>query len=172
MSRQLILLLLLIGLLAAALVYAFVRFPRQQVAPLPAGVQRPVVAPAQPVGSLALRSDLLTLPLQSAKVIRNIFEPFDAPKQAAAVLKKAAAPPPPPLPPTAGEQARQQIRQLKVLGGYRQPDRQALFVSSGGQIRLVRVGDSLVNGYVVASISDDRMVVRSVGGDEIVVGVR
>ena len=46
------------------------------------------------------------------------------------------------------------------------------FLSKGGQIKLIRVGDSLINGYKVTTITDDRLLLRADDGDEMSLGMR
>lgn len=47
-----------------------------------------------------------------------------------------------------------------------------VFLTKGNQIKLVRVGDPLIAGYQITSITDDRLLMRSAEGDELSLGLR
>jgi len=75
--------------------------------------------------------------------------------------RPTTAPPPPPTP---QELARKELAQYKSLGLLKKQGKQVAFLTKGGQIKLIRVGDSLINGYKVTAITDDRLVLRAMMG--------
>ncbi len=188
MNRQKQLLVTLLAIFLLALTYAWFRTPRQQVAPPHAtGAKTPVTRPAPapaPVASKAATPAAtiyqpLTLPepeQTDVRIKRDLFIPLQV-IEARIAAKKAAAvkpppPPPPPPPPTPQELARKELAQYKSLGLLKKQGKQVAFLSKGGQIKLIRVGDSLINGYKVTTITDDRLLLRADDGDEMSLGMR
>ncbi|QOX78515.1 hypothetical protein FY034_06085 [Trichlorobacter lovleyi] len=198
MNRQKQLLIALLVIFMLSLAYAWLRTPRQQVAaPRPAGSNLPArrpapgpapgpaqtAAPAQaPPGAAAPAATAyqpLALPEQEQagiRIKRDLFIPLQV-VEAKIAAKKAAAikpppPPPPPPPPTPQELARKELAQYKSLGLLKKQGKQVAFLAKGGQIKLVRVGDSLINGYKVTAITDDRLVLHADDGDEMSLGMR
>lgn len=186
MTRQKQLLVVLAVLFALSLIYAWFRTPRQQtVAPgtVTAPTPRPRPAPASPTPAAAATTPPAYRPLalpepeqREVVVKRNLFMPLQlfearqAAKQTAAV--KPPPPPPPPPPPTPQELARVELGQYKLLGHLKKQGRLVVFLTRGNQIRLVRVGDTLIAGYSITSITDDRLLMRSAEGDELSLGLR
>lgn len=106
---------------------------------------------------------------------RNLFAPLQMLEARAAASKAAALPPPPPPPPpppTPQELAREELNGFKPIGLLKKQGRLVAFIDKGGQIRLVRVGDALISGYQVTSISDDRLLMRSADGHELALNMR
>lgn len=194
MSRQKQLLIVLLVIFILSLAYAWLRTPRQQVAaPRPTGsnlpARRPAPGPAQTVAPVQAPSGAaapaattyqpLALPepeQAEVRIKRDLFIPLQV-VEAKIAAKKAAAikpppPPPPPPPPTPQELARKELAQYKSLGLLKKQGKQVAFLTKGGQIKLVRVGDSLINGYKVTVITDDRLVLQADDGDEMSLGMR
>ncbi len=194
MNRQKQLLAALLALFLLSLTYAWFRTPRQQVAaPRPAGsnlpARRPVPGPTQTVAPVQTSSAAavpavtayqpLALPepeQTEVRIKRDLFIPLQV-IEAKIAAKKAAAvkpppPPPPPPPPTPQELARKELAQYKSLGLLKKQGKQVAFLSREGQIKLIRVGDSLISGYKVTTITDDRLVLRADDGDEMALGMR
>lgn len=192
MSRQKQLLIVLLFIFMLSLAYAWLRTPRQQVAaPRPAGstlpARRPAPAqpsaPAQPPARTTVPAAAAYQPLAvpepeqtEVRIKRDLFIPLQV-VEAKIAAKKAAAikpppPPPPPPPPTPQELARKELAQYKSLGLLKKQGKQVAFLTKGGQIKLVRVGDSLINGYKVTVITDDRLVLQADDGDEMSLGMR
>jgi len=194
MSRQKQLLIVLLIIFILSLAYAWLRTPRQQVAaPRPAGSNLParrpapgptqIAAPAQAPSGAAAPAATTYQPLAlpepeqaEVRIKRDLFIPLQV-VEAKIAAKKAAAvkpppPPPPPPPPTPQELARKELAQYKSLGLFKKQGKQVAFLAKGGQIKLVRVGDSLINGYKVTAITDDRLVLHADDGDEMSLGMR
>lgn len=188
MNRQKQLLAALLTIFMLSLAYAWLRTPRQQVAaPRPAGsalpTRRPAPAPAQTPSGTAHPAVTAYQPLAvpepeqgEVRIKRDLFIPLQA-VEAKIAAKKAAAvkpppPPPPPPPPTPQELARRELAQYKSLGLLKKQGKQVAFLTKGGQIKLIRVGDSLISGYKVTAITDDRLVLRADDGDEMSLGMR
>lgn len=190
MKRQRQILAALVAILLLSLVYARFRTPQQQrVAPgkVPATAApspRPATTPPlQTTASTRIETPLVYRPLAfpeaeptEVTVKRNLFTPLQV-SEAKIAAKKAAAikpppPPPPPPPPTPQELARGELSQYKPIGLLKKQGRLIAFIARGGQIRLVRVGDTLIAGYQVTSISDDRLLMSSADGDTLSLGMR
>ena len=188
MNRQKKLLAILLIIFLLSLAYAWFRTPRQQVAaPRPtankAAAPRQVPAPApaatKATASVPVAYQPLALPepeQTEVHIKRDLFIPLQV-IEAKIAAKKAATikpppPPPPPPPPTPQELARTELTQYKSLGLLKKQGKQVAFLSRGGQIKLVRVGDSLISGYKVTTITDDRLVLRADDGDEMSLGMR
>lgn len=192
MNRQKQLLAALLTIFMLSLAYAWLRTPRQQVAaPRPAGsalpARRPApaqpAAPAQTPSKTAVPAATAYQPLAvpepeqaEVRIKRDLFIPLQVVEAKIAARKAAAIkpppPPPPPPPPTPQELARKELTQYKALGLLKKQGKQVAFLSKGGQIKLIRVGDSLISGYKVTSITDDRLVLRADDGDEMSLGMR
>lgn len=194
MSRQKQLLIVLLIIFILSLAYAWLRTPRQQVAaPRPAGSNLParrpapgptqIAAPAQAPSGAAAPAATAYQPLAlpepeqtEVRIKRDLFIPLQV-IEAKIAAKKAAAikpppPPPPPPPPTHQELARTELAQYKSLGLLKKQGKQVAFLSRGGQIKLIRLGDSLISGYKVTAITDDRLVLRADDGDEMSLAMR
>lgn len=189
MNRHKQLLVILAVLFALSLIYAWFRTPRQQTVASgkvtkTASQPRPIPASAAPAAPTtttttppAYRPLALPEPEQREVVVkRNLFTPLQViearqiAKQTAAV--KPPPPPPPPPPPTPQELARTELGQYKLLGHLKKQGRLVVFLTRGNQIKLVRVGDTLIAGYQITSITDDRLLMRSAEGDELSLELR
>lgn len=185
MNRRKMLLGILLIVFVLSLVYAWFRTPRQQTVttrPAPAAPTSPLrSAPAgkPSAGPASAAYYPLAFPeAEPAAVVikRNLFMPLQS-LEARATTKQTAAvkplpPPPPPPPPTPQELARAEWNQYKLLGLLKKQGRLVVFLTIGNQIKLVRVGDTLIAGYQVTSITDDLLLMRSAEGDELSMGLR
>jgi Tfp pilus assembly protein PilP len=179
MNRRKQLLVVLLGLLLVSLVYAWQRTPRQQSVhstQTPSATPRPQKSAATaPTAAAAFRPLAYPEAEQAPVVIRrNLFTPLQVLEARAGASKAAALPPPPPPPPppTPQELAREELNGFKPIGLLKKQGRLVAFIDKGGQIRLVRVGDALISGYQVTSISDDRLLMRSADGHELALNMR
>lgn len=77
-------------------------------------------------------------------------------------------PPPPPPPPSPQEVARKELSQYKFVGFYKKGEKQTIFLSSSGEIFLVRKGDYLGRDrkYYVLNITDTILELRKEGAGD------
>lgn len=186
MNRQKQLLAILLTFFILSLVYAWFRTPRQKVAPPRSTASKTAVSRPAPAAKPALTTTAIPTPYQplalpepeqaEVRIKRDLFIPLQV-IEARIAAKKAAAvkpppPPPPPPPPTPQELARTELAQYKSLGLLKKQGKQVAFLSRGGQIKLIRLGDSLISGYKVTAITDDRLMLRADDGDEMSLAMR
>jgi Tfp pilus assembly protein PilP len=187
MKRQKLLLTGLLIIFAFSVAYAWFRTPRQRVAP-PARTDSAAAVPSRaaatsvsPAAATPTTYQPLMLPEpEQAEVIvkRNLFKPLQGIETTSAHTRNAAVkpvpppPPPPPPPPTPQELARKELTHYKALGLLKKQGTTIAFLSKAGQIRLIRVGDSLFSGYKATNITDDRLILRSDTGDELSLRLR
>lgn len=172
----------------ASLIYGYLQMPRQER--VTAGsvneTQRQVVSKkdlpsktTERVGYPRLRSDLMERKSQSYPGVRRdlFFSALTAeqnteviavlPEEPPAVIVppvvvQVASPPPPPSP---QEVARQEISQYKFVGFYKKGEKKTIFLSSSGEVFLVRKGDylGLNRKYYVLNITDTTLELRKEG---------
>lgn len=179
MNRQKLLLFCLLILLALAMVWGYVRMPRQKrVAVLkyaPGGhVQPPPPGDGGRRGANSLRLDLLDR--QQADFSgyrRNLFKPvFVDPVKAARLKQVAIKPRPPqrPLPPPVEVPPRRELARFTFLGFLQKDNRKTVFLSRDGEIILVRKGDTFAGRYQASSVTDQALTIKvSDTGEEIVI---
>lgn len=181
MNRQKLLLLALVGLLAAAVVYAYFRTPQQRT------VGKLKYSPGAPADARKdetpkpngrkLHLELLDNRLpRSTGSKRNIFW-----LAGAETRKKLPLPPPPPfrpappppLPPppikTLTPPVRSEMAQFTFLGFLKKDGRKTIFLAKDNEIFLVRKGDKILNTYEVTKITDDMLTINSISGGQIVI---
>lgn len=174
MNRSRLMLALLLPLLIAAVISAWLRMPRQKRVDRLTFRQLSTVS-GQPAAGPQERGgegrDDLQGGMPVAGVHRNIFRPLVKEQAAAAGQGRAAAPhrstvaaPPPPPPPTPQELARQHLDAFTVLGSYAGKGARIVFLAKAGEIITVRVGDMPIPGYRVIAIDEERMTLRSQDG--------
>lgn len=186
MNRQKQLLAALLALLILSLIYAWNRSPRQQVAtprqPGKTGSNtdtRTTRANPKAAASAQIAYQPLAFPepeQEKVTIKKDLFVPLHV-IEAKIAAKKAAAikpppPPPPPPPPTPQELARKELTSYTSLGLLKKQGKVTAFLSKSGRIILVRVGDSIINGYKITQIQDDRLTMRADDGDEMSLGLR
>ncbi len=187
MNRHKQILAILLVIFCFSLVYAWFRMPRQQTAAsTTANVLHSRVASGVSSNSRTSVSptsyQALALPNEKSNTVsvkRNLFEPLpgmEPPKEPrTAVTVKAAPPPPlplPPPPPTRQDLARNELSQYKPLGILKKGGKVVAFLSVAGQIKLIRVGESLIQGYKVTAINDNTLTVRADDGDTMTLRLR
>lgn len=182
----------LIPAFIASLIYGYLQMPRQERVTTGKDeiIQRPAAKKEQihktggaTKGYPLLRSDLLERKLQPYPgVRRNLF--FSAftfgqeeeviaglPEEPPAVVVPPVvipvAPPPPP-PPSPQEVTRQELSQYKFIGFFKKGEKQTIFLSSDGEVFLVRKGDYLGRdrNYYVLNITDTTLELRKDGGGD------
>lgn len=80
------------------------------------------------------------------------------------------APPPPPPPPTAEQLADAELSKFVFLGFLKKGQEKTVFLSSNNEIFLVKKGSKIGTRFVVSSLSDDSITIRSVPeGRELVI---
>lgn len=80
-------------------------------------------------------------------------------------------PPPPPPPPSPQEVARQEISRYKFIGFFKKGGKQTIFLSTAGEVFLVRKGDYLGRdrNYYVLNITDTTMELRKDGAGDFLI---
>lgn len=173
MSRKRLLLAVLTGLLALSLVYAFWAMPRQEKAPprteAPRSTAKKPVTGQQPPPGDRLHLGLLAQepqPFPGAE--RDIFRfhggraPAFQEAEAFVPPVVAAPPPPPPPPPTPEEMLRGAVTQVTFLGFLDKGGVRTVFLSSGGELFLVKAGEAFGR--------DKSLLAREISGKELVIG--
>jgi hypothetical protein len=180
MSRQKLILSILLIALALSIGYAFWKSPRQRsVAQLKyapgAAAGKATVKSAGSAGGKRVRLDLLEGAAAAfGGFRRNIFRPIflgeaelaaKASKPAAAKPQKAAPPPVPYVPP-------KDIARLTFLGFLQKEGKKTVFLSNNSEIFVVKLGDRVAGRYELVRLTDDSLTLRStVTGDETVIPV-
>lgn len=184
MSRQRMMLYLLLVVLAVALVRAYLKLPRQQTVgelTYRPGSKKVVSTPDAQVPDKAkqskqdtrLRLDLMDAERSSvAEVKRNLFTasihsqvpPLHSP-EAVNKMRQALWPeqqnvPPAPPPPTPAEIMQRTLSAYTFLGVTTINGNKTAFFSKGAEIVSVKVGSRLAGRYEAAGISDEVLTVR------------
>ena len=190
MNRQKLILTILIGCLAVALIYSYISMPRQQRAPRAAFTSattartaaslRKATVPRQSVQQRVderkLRLDLLDGERPKfAGFRRNIFQPIfseevkpsKVPLPAPPVRSALPKPPPPPpvtapvpAPPPAPTPVQQEMARFTFLGFLQKDGRKTIFLSSNNEIFLVKKGDKIAGKYEVTNITDEALTIH------------
>ncbi len=184
MNRKRLILAALLGILALCLLYAFYATPRQQKAPPRAVVKAAskVKVTKQPVaesGEGRVHLDLLN----------SEPEPFPGAERDIFRFKQRRLPPPPVtiapppvlpepelvapvvlLPPTPIEVMQRALGQFTFLGFLEKSGEKTVFLSSGGELYIVKRGESFgaENEFEVAEIDGNLLKVRQAGQDALV----
>lgn len=196
MSRQRLILSVLLVMLLLAMVWSYYSYPRAKtVSPLkyPPGShivaekkRAPVMAPkvSRNEGS-ALRLDLLDREQSTFKGYRrNIFKPIfvdelKVMKQMASALKPVLPPVQPqksvPVPPTVPvvavpETPHRELARFTFLGFLKKDNRKTIFLAKDKDIILVKKGDAFAGRYEAASLTDQALTILVTDtGEEIVI---
>ena len=186
MNRQRLVLTIFLGLFLCALVYAFLRMPRQKTVEkltyLP-GMTAQTARPQQKRGAddVTLRLDLLEVKQgRSFSGGKNIFHGAfaEAPKKTVIPLPPPPPPPPPPvqsevkLPPAVAEPTplQREMAKFTFLGFLKKENRKTIFLSNGKEIFLVKKGDKFAGKYDVTSLTDETLTISSIkDGGEILI---
>lgn len=190
MSKRL--LVFLIPAFIASLIYGYLKMPRQEritggtdkVSQGSAAAKRgpsPLKSAKASDSHPLLRTDLLERKSQPYPGVRHdLFfstltaaqeeEVTDIPPEeppAEVVIQPVVIPPPPP-PPSPQEVARKELSQYKFVGFYKKGEKQTIFLSSSGEIFLVRKGDYLGRDrkYYVLNITDTILELRKEGAGD------
>jgi hypothetical protein len=183
MNRQKnILFMLLTGLILAGL-YAFWSAPRLQQAPAISHVERDQKASAPQKGSeFKVHLQLMSLDRQSYDGYRrNIFAPLHRTTNTTPVATNVAPPPqpPPPSPPPQQEPAaeveleedtRRELARFTFMGFLKKDDVKSIFLSSGGEIFVVKSGDRFGREFVVLTLSNENLQIRQ-GNDSRIINI-
>ena len=183
----------LIPAFIASLIYGYLQMPQQERATTgdDKNMQRPQTKKQQQgektaaVGSEGyprLRSDLLVRNSQPYPgVRRNLFssafvseqgenEGEDLPEETPEVVApvEVAPPPPPPPPPSPQEIAQRELALYKFVGFFKKGEKKTIFLSTGGEILLVRKGDYLGRDrkYYVVNITETTLELRKAGAGD------
>ena len=175
MNRQRLILAVLLGVLALAIGYSIVRFPRQEKADKPSAVTAatPSGANRKSAGGVETRVHLELLQKNQESFTgfkKNIFAPIfrDLSKlpPVKPVIPAPPPPPPPPVtPPTAINTAEQELAQFTFLGFLDREKNKTIFLAKNKEIFLVKKGERIAGKYEAAAITDDALTLRRVGGD-------
>ena len=191
MNRQRLILAILLGLLALAVVWSYFRLPRQQTVSVLKYTPGKQVTPARESGASAaspvagrneqgtLRIDLLDRQTPEFKGYRrNIFKPVFVDeimvmKQKAVAMKPVPPPPPPPPPvalPPQPAQPQRELARFTFLGFLKKDNRQTIFLAKDRDIFLVKKGDTFGGRFQASSITDQALTILVTGtGEEIVI---
>ena len=186
-------LIFLIPAFIASLIYAYLQMPQQERVTTgdDKTVQRPQTKKQLPGQKTAvrgsegfprLRSDLLERTSQPYPgVHRNLFSaafvPVQDEKEVEVVSEEppeVIAPPvveivpPPPPPPSPQEIARQELARYKFVGFFKKGENKTIFLSTAGEVLLVRKGDYLGGDrkYYVVNITDTTLELRKDGAGD------
>lgn len=194
MNRQKLVLCLLLLVFAGAVLYSFLRSPKQQVVPLKnrpgtvASVAKNkgvAAAPKSSAGDSGLHLELLNREQPPfAGYRRNIFSPIFSEEVKAPPFKPLPPPPrpvapppppppapvqPPPPPPPSPEEIANQLAESELarftfLGFLKKDGEKTVFLSSNNEIFLAKKGSNLGQKFQVANLTEDTITIRSVVG--------
>jgi len=189
MNRQKLVLCLLLCILAGALAYSFLRFPKQQeVPPLKNRPAPPVISKGDASSSrkggeaddgARLRLELLEQDLPGFTGFRrNIFAPIFRDETKVTPMRlpppppplpslpppPAPAPPPLPAPPSEDQLAAKELAKFTFLGFLSKNEEKTVFLSNNGEIFLAKKGSTLGTKYQVADITDQALTIKAVNG--------
>jgi hypothetical protein len=195
MNRQKMTLAILLLLLCLALIYSYVRQPRQQRAAnlkyTPGTVASSTVSSSKP--GVAVRPDDKKLHLELldkefsrfSGFRRNIFNPIfheeiKLPVQSSVPPPKLPLPLPPPpvvppLPPPLPQAAeptpiQRDMAKFTFLGFMKKDNKKTIFLSSDKEIFLVKKGDSIAGKYEVSNLTEEALTIHPlVEGGEIII---
>jgi len=188
MNRQRQLLAVLVAVLAASLLYAFLSMPRQEKAPprtaspQPSAVKTVKSAKTVPPGKSAkpvkVSGDRLLLelldrePMKFPGAGRDIFRMAGGPVVAEVEPEEIVPPPPPPPkpPPTPEELLRGAVTEVTFLGFLEKRGVRTVFLSSGEDVYLVKSGERFGKNkeLIAREITAKQLVVGWVDGPETV----
>jgi hypothetical protein len=173
-KKKAVLLAALLGILAVYWTYhLFFQGTRAAKAPAPAAQKRSAAAPAV-MTKIKVDLDLLQKKRPAYTAVRNIFSPVyvkpvlvkpsQQPKGPQTVTVTPLPPLPPPPPPKSPEQiaadnAREDIRKLKVLGFLKRKGKTNVFLSLGGESYTVPEGGNITKDYYLTELGPDYIVV-------------
>ena len=193
MNRQRLILAILLGLLALAVIWSYARLPRQNTVDTLKYAHGKQAATAVERGTSAaspaaagrnehtLRMDLLDRQAPEFKGYRrNIFKPVFVDeimvmKQKAVAMKPVPPlPPPPPPPPVAlppqPVQPQRELARFTLLGFLKKDNRQTIFLAKDRDIFLVKKGDTFGGRFLASSITDQALTILVTStGEEIVI---
>lgn len=172
MNRKRLVLAALLALLVLSIAYAFWAMPRQEQAPPRAAPPRPAAKTAAPGKVVQPAADRLHLglltqtPQAFSGAKRDIFR-FRGGWPVPVAIPVVSAPsvvevPPPPPPPTAEQILQQQVGRFTFLGFLQKGAARTVFLSSGGEVFLVKAGDRFGK--------QQELLAREITATELVVG--
>lgn len=173
MSRQKVILALLVSVLIVSVIVSWLRMPQQKSVQQLKFQQGASVLHAeggrQQGKAIELRVDLLEQKQFAVLVKKNLFNQMGdgqsrtAARSAPPTRSAPASPPPPPGP---EEVARKKLASFTYLGSYSKKNSKVVFLANGDEILAVRVGDMLIPGYQVTAIEDERLLLQSADGKQ------
>jgi hypothetical protein len=193
MNRQKMTLAILLLLLCLALIYSYVRQPRQKRAAnlkyTPGTVASGTVSTSKSGVAVRLDDKKLHLELLDKELSRfsgfrrNIFKPIFheeimlLPVQSSVPPLKLPLPlPPPPIapppPPRAAEPTpiQRDMAKFTFLGFMKKDNKKTIFLSSDKEIFLVKKGDSIAGKYEVSNLTEEALTIHPlVEGGEIII---
>ncbi len=190
MNRQKLVLAVLFLVLAGALVYSYVRMPRQKTVDKLTFTTGMVATPrSKPTGASLenrLRLDMLDqVANRLSGIRRNIFKPIFSeevkdiklppfPPPPPPPVKAVVAPPPPPVvtsaPVIVPTPVQMDMAKFTFLGFMKKDNKKTIFLSSNKEIFLVKKGDKVAGKYEVANITDEALTISiPAEGSEIII---
>lgn len=182
MNRQRLILAILVGIFALSVLYAFWATPRQEKAPPRAAAPGPAAKgaaaakPGQPSADRLNLGLLAQTPQPFPGAGRDIFRfhggwsPMVEEPAAIEPVVLPAEPVEPPPPPTPEQILQQKISGFTFLGFLDKGGVKTVFLSSGGELYLVKAGDAFgrEKSLIARAITPQELVVGSVTGEETV----
>lgn len=175
----------LIPVFIAALIYGYLQMPQQER--VTTGMKKQPPGDKSAVkgseGYPRLRSDLLERKSQPYPgVRRNLFfssfvsglgedeveVPPEEPLEVIVPPVEEVPPPPPPPPPSPQEIVQKELALYRFIGFFKKGEKKTIFLSSAGEVLLVRKGDYLGRDrkYYVVNITDTNMELRKAGAGD------
>jgi len=169
----------LIPAFIASLIYGYLQMPKQERVKTgdDRAIQKPQTKKGQPgqkpaaLGFPRLRIDLLERKSQPYPgVRRDLFSAVFAFSQSEEEIEVLPEEPPEVItpPPSPQEIARQELTRYKFVGFFKKGEKKTIFLSTAGEILLVRKGDYLGRDrkYYVVNITDTTLTLRKEGAGD------
>ena len=173
MNRQKLLLLILLLLLVIAVVYAYLRMPKQQSVgrlKYTSGVSQVKINPeTTQQNDKKINISLLDTQLsRPSGYKRNIFRLAPLKSSIPVSLPPPPLPPPPPPtitpsppPPAPPSPVRAEMAKFTFLGFLKDESRKTIFLSKDQEIILVKKGDKIANRFEVTNLTDEALTISS-----------
>jgi len=174
MNRQRLILTILLGILALAVAYSVIRFPRQKK------VDKLTFAPGSGASGAKSRvtageETRVRLDLLQKNQVgftgfkKNIFAPiFRDLSKLPPVKPVIPAPPPPPPPPVVTQPTEstveRELAQFTFLGFLEKERKKTIFLTKNKEIFLVKKGERISGKYEAVAITDDALTIRVLDG--------
>lgn len=166
-KRNLIILVVLLG--AWGLIFAFRSLSGSPATPQSRGSAgaTPRTPAAQGGGLPRLKRELLHLPPPTYPLeVQNIFgppPPVGPPPGPVQAAGTAPSPPPPPPPP---DPFQEEAKRLRYVGFLQAGEKAMAFIVQGTEVHTVEVGATIAERFRVQTVTEDAVLLSSIGGDK------